>query len=194
VIPTLAEVEMTNPRALPSIPRANAAERITVIRGQKAILDSDLAALYGVSTKRLNEQVRRNPERFPPDFMFALSSQEWESLRSQFATLKTGRGQHRKFLPCVFTEHGALMAANVLNSTRAIEMSIFLVRTFVELRQAAGSHQELSKRLDQLEDRIERKLARHDHAIAEILSAIRSLMKPPGGSGRPIGFVTPREK
>src|SRR5260221_2286481 len=96
-------------------------ERIIVIRGHKVILDSDLAALYGVPTKRLNEQVRRNPERFPHDFMFLLTADEWESLRSQIATLKTGRGAHRKFLPYVFTEHGALMAANVLNSRRAIE-------------------------------------------------------------------------
>jgi hypothetical protein len=153
-----------------------------------------LAALYGVPAKRLNEQVRRNPERFPADFMFQLSTSEWEALRSQLATLKTGRGQHRKFLPLVFTEHGALMAASVLNSPRAVEMSIFLVRAFVELRRAVGNQQELSKRLDDLEDRIEQKLTRHDHAIAEILQAIRSLMKPPAERGRPIGFVTPKSE
>jgi ORF6N domain len=99
----------------------------------RRILDSDLAALYGVPTKRLNEQVRRNPERFPPDFMFLLSSQEWEDLRSQIATSNPGRRLHRRFLPYVFTEHGALMAAGVLNSPRAIDMSIFIARAIVEV-------------------------------------------------------------
>src|SRR5438132_5184404 len=97
------------------------AARIFTVRGTCVVLDSDLAELYGVPTRRLNEQVRRNPERFPTDFMLLLSNQEWDSLRSQIATLKVGRGQHRKFLPYVFTEHGALMAAGVLNSPRAIE-------------------------------------------------------------------------
>lgn len=120
-------VEMVNPERFLSDPGADLVERMVVIRGQKVILDSDLAALYGVPTKRLNEQVRRNPERFPPDFMFLLSSQEWDSLRSQIAT-KTGRAPFRKFLPYVFTEHGALMASGLLNSPGAIEVSIFIVR------------------------------------------------------------------
>jgi hypothetical protein len=98
------------------------------IRGQKVILDSDLAALYGVPTKRLNEQVQRNIARFPDDFLFRLTSDEAESLRSQIATLKTGRGQHRKYIPYAFTEHGAFMAASVLNSPRAVEVSVFVVR------------------------------------------------------------------
>ena len=123
--------------------------------------------------------------------MFVLSETEWESLRSQKATLKLGRGHHRKFLPYVFTEHGALMAAGVLNSSRAIEMSIFLVRTFVAMRDILGTHKELSLRLDELEARIERKLAKHDQAVADILAAIRGLMKPAEPKGRPIGFVTP---
>src|SRR5687767_3257794 len=93
------------------------------VRGKRVVLDSDLAALYGVATKQLNQQVRRNPDRFPVDFAFLLSNEEWESLRSQIATLKTGRGAHRKFLPYAFTEHGALMAAGVLNSPKAIEVS-----------------------------------------------------------------------
>jgi hypothetical protein len=105
--------------------------RILLARGQKVLLDSDLASLYGVTTKRLNEQVKRNIERFPEDFMFQLTADEHDVLRSQIATLKTGRGQHRKYRPFVFTEHGAIMAASVLNSSQAIEMSVYVVRPFV---------------------------------------------------------------
>jgi phage regulator Rha-like protein len=185
---------MANRERSPSPPAANVAERIVVIRGHKVILDSDLAALYGVPTKRLNEQVRRNPERFPLDFMFLLSDEEWASLRSRIATLKIGRGQHRKFLPYVFTEHGALMAAGVLNSPRAIEVSIFIVRAFVELRETLSAHKEVSMRLNELEASIESRLSKHDQAIANILAAIRNLMTPPEVNRRPIGFVSPDKK
>ena len=115
-----------------------------------------------------------------------------ESLRSQFATLKTGRGQHRKYLPYAFTEHGAIMAATVLNSPRAVEVSIYVVRAFVQLRELLARHKELAKRLDQLEARMERKLLTQDQAIAGILDAIRQLMAPPPvpTKKRPIGFVT----
>jgi phage regulator Rha-like protein len=144
-----------------------------------------------VETKRLNEQVRRNLGRFPADFMFTLDQEEWEALRSQFATLKTGRGQHRKYLPYAFTEHGAIMAATVLNSPRAVEVSIYVVRAFVQLRELLAGHKELAKRLDQLEARMERKLLTQDQAIAGILDAIRQLMAPPPvPKKRPIGFVT----
>jgi len=154
------------------------------------MLDADLAALYGVETRRLNEQVRRNTERFPEDFMFALSQEEWNALRSQIATLKTGRGQHRKYLPYAFTEHGAIMAATVLNSPRAIEVSVYVVRAFVQLRELLTGHKELAKRLDELESRMQRKLSSHDQAIAGILDAIRQLMAPPEPrKKRPIGFV-----
>lgn len=167
------------------------ASRIVTLRGQRVIVDADLAALYGVETKRLNEQVRRNLERFPADFMFTLEQDEWEALRSQFATLKTGRGQHRKYLPYAFTEHGAIMAATVLNSPRAVEVSIYVVRAFVQLRELLTGHKELAKRLDELETRIERKLTSQDQAIAGILDAIRQLMAPPPApKKRPIGFVT----
>jgi hypothetical protein len=101
---------------------------IRTIREQKVILDADLALIYGVPTKRLNEQIKRNADRFPPDFLFQLNAEETDSLRSQFATLKKGRGQHRKFLPYAFTENGAIMAANVLNSPEAVRMSVFVVR------------------------------------------------------------------
>ena len=150
------------------------------------LLDADLAALYGVSTKRFNEQVRRNRTRFTADFMFQLSSEDWDSLRSHFATLKAGRGQHRKYLPYAFTEHGAIMAATILNTPRATDVSVYVVRAFVRLREVLGAHKELARRLDQLE----RKLGTHDQAIAGILEAIRQMMAPPEPpKKRRIGFI-----
>jgi hypothetical protein len=122
---------------------------ILSIRGRRVILDSDLARLYGVTTSRLNEQVKRNPDRFPPDFMFRLSRQEFTALISQNATSK-GRGGRRK-LPYVFTEHGAIMAANVLNSGRAIEVSVYVVRAFVRLREMMGANKEVAAKLGELE-------------------------------------------
>ena len=107
------------------------AKRIFIVRGQKVILDADLAALYEVPTKRFNEAVKRNLAKFPADFMFALTPAEWDALRSQFATLKVGRGQHRKYLPYVFTEHGAIMAATLLSSPRAVQVSVYVVRAFL---------------------------------------------------------------
>lgn len=154
---------------------------ILFVRGHKVLLDSDLAALYGVPTKRLNEQVRRNQERFPSDFMFELTRAEYEALRSQFATLKTGRGQHRKYLPYVFTEHGALMAAAVLNSSVAIEVSIQIVRTFVRLRHMLASNAELARRLDELEKK-------YKSQFKVVFEAIRRLMAPPQPKARPFGF------
>ena len=162
--------------------------RIVVVRGKRVILDADLAELYGVPTKRLNEQVRRNPERFPPDFAFLLSLPEWGNLRSQFATSSWGG---RRSPPYVFTEHGALMAAGVLNSPRAIEVSIFVVRTFIAMREALVDTRELANRLDELERNVEKRLVKHDQSIAEILAAIRALMIRPEPPRRPIGFVGP---
>ncbi len=152
------------------------ASRIVVLRGQRVMLDADLAALYDVTTKRLNEQVRRNLERFPSDFMFQLINQEVAILKSQFATSSWGGKRKR---PLAFTEHGALMAAMVLNSARANEVSVYVVRAFVELRDTLVAHKELAKRLDELESRLERELSTHDQAIAGILDAIRQLMVPP---------------
>ncbi len=163
---------------------------IQILRGQRVLLDAELAALYGVTTKRLNEQVRRNLDRFPGDFMFQITTEEAADLKSQFATSKaaTGRGG-RRYLPYVFTEHGAIQAANVLNSPRAVEMGIHVVRAFVQLRELLSSNKQLAKRLDQLEARIENKLATHDEAIAAILSAIRELMNSPRPKRRGIGFA-----
>lgn len=143
---------------------------ILILRSQRVLLDAELAALYGVATKRLNEQVRRNLDRFPADFMFQLTAEEATALRSQFATFKPGRGQHRKYLPYAFTEHGAIMAASVLNSPQAIEMSIYVVRAIVRLREMLASNKELARRFAQLEARLEKKLTDHDEAIAAIVS------------------------
>ena len=161
---------------------------ILVLRGQRVILDSDLAVIYGVTTGRLNEAVKRNAERFPEDFMFRLSAVEHAVLLSQFAITTPVRGGRRQ-LPWAFTEHGAIQAANVLNSPRAIAMGVYVVRAFVKLRELLASNKELARRLDELEARIEKKLATHDEAIAAILSAIRQLMNPPTPKRRPIGFT-----
>jgi len=171
------------------------ASRILVARGLRIIVDADLAALYGVQTKRLNEQVRRNAERFPPDFAFQLNQQEMADLRSQIATSSpTAAWGGRRHTPFVFTEHGALMASTVLNSPRAVEVSVFVVRAFVQLREMSTGHKELSRMLRDLETRIKRKLATQDETIAEILEALRELMEPPEPKKRPIGFVPLEEK
>lgn len=163
-------------KPLDLVPVEHIARAILVFRGHKVLLDAELAALYGVSTKRLNEQVKRNAERFPEDFLFRLSAAEVEALnRSQIAT---GSQKHRdpRFPPYAFTEHGAIMAATILNSPRAVEMSIYVVRAFVKLRDLLSSNRELARRFAQLETRLDKKLAEHDETIAAILSAIRQLM------------------
>src|SRR6201987_1574412 len=147
--------------------------RILVLREQKVILDSDLAELYGVPVKRLNEQVKRNQERFPSDFMFRLSAEESDALRSQSATSKTGRGG-RRYAPYAFTEHGAVMAATVLNSERAVEMSVFVVRAFVRLRDMLSTNQQLAGKIAEIEHRLEG----HDTDIQDLVEAIKELMAP----------------
>lgn len=147
--------------------------KILLIRGEKVILDSDLADLYGVETKRLNEQIRRNRKRFPPDFVFHLTSKEVTILKSHFATSRLAWGGRRK-LPYAFTEHGAIMAASVLNTPRAVEMSVFVVRAFVRLRAFLATHKELAEKLAELE----RKLASHGEQIVAIVEAIKHLMEP----------------
>ncbi len=163
--------------------------RIREIRGVQVMLDSDLAAIYGVPTKAFNQAIKRNAERFPQDFAFRLTEAECAALRSQFVTSKTGRGG-RRYLPWAFTEHGAIMAASVLNSPRAVEMSVFVVRAFVRLRDFARGHAELAAKLRQLE----RRVGAHDHEIAEILQAIRQLTRPPASSRRRIGFTRESER
>ena len=174
---------MPAPR-LERVPVEHITRIILVLRGQRVILDSDLAAIYGVSTGRLNEAVKRNAERFPEDFRFRLSAAEHTALISQIATSKLGRGGRRK-LPWVFTEHGAIQASNVLNSARAIAMGVYVVRAFVRLRGLPASNSALARKLDELE----RKYRHHDEAIAAILSAIRELTNPPALKRRGIGFT-----
>jgi hypothetical protein len=161
-----------------------------LLRRQRVILDADLAALYDVPTKRLNEQVKRNAARFPEDFLLRLSRAETEGLnRSQIAT---GSRKHRnpRFPPFAFTEHGAIMVATILNSPRAVQMSVFVVRAFVQLRDLLASNVELARRLEELEA----KLGHHDEAIAAILSAIRELMGAPAPKRRRIGFTAEIEQ
>src|SRR5882672_9548039 len=144
--------------------------KIVILRDQKVILDVDLAALYGVSVKRLNEQIKRNARRFPSDFLFRLLRVEYENLRSQNATSSSRHGG-RRYLPHAFTEHGAIMAATVLNSKRAIEMSIFVVRAFVRMREALAMNQQIVTKLSELERRLES----HDVEIQDLVEAIREL-------------------
>ena len=167
---------------------------ILILRGHRALLDSDLAALYGVTTKVLNQSVKRNLDRFPGDFMFRLTREEVDVLnRSQIVT---GSQKHRdpRFSPYAFTEHGTIMAATLFNSPRAIEMSIYVVRAFVQLCEVLASNQELALQLKALESRMTRKFAAHDHAITDIIKTIRQLMKPPEPKKRSIGFVELEEK
>jgi hypothetical protein len=165
------------------VPMGRIEQKIFFVRGQKVMLDVDLAGLYGVTTKRLNEQVKRNLERFPEDFMFQLTAEEADSLRSQFATSNAGRGG-RRYLPFAFTEHGAVMLASVLNSPQAVEVSVYVVRAFVRLREVLATHTELAHKLNELE----RKVGAHDEAIKSLVTAIRQLMQPPPTKRRRIGF------
>jgi len=157
--------------------------KILLIRGKKVMLDSDLAGLYGVTTKRLNEQVRRNRGRFPEDFMFQLNPKEFESLRSQFVISK-GKGG-RRYPPYAFTEQGVAMLSSVLNSTRAIRVNITIMRVFIRLRQMTAGYRALAANLVELEERIQD----HDVQIKDIFQAIRQLMIPPEKAKRKIGFL-----
>jgi hypothetical protein len=163
--------------------------RIVMLRHQRVILDSDLAELYGVPVRQLNQQVKRNRERFPTDFMFQLMAKEEESLRSQIVISKKGRGG-RRYPPYAFTEHGAIMAATVLNSTRAAEMSVFVVRAFVRMREMLAKNRQLAAKINELDRRLET----HDTAIQDIIEAIKELMAPEGRSKRKIGFQLPPGK
>ena len=163
--------------------------RIFLIRGQKVMLDADLAELYGVETKRLHEQVRRNAERFPEDFMFRLTAIEKAEVVANCDHL--AKLKYSPSLPYAFTEHGALMLGNVLKSERAVEVSLMVVRAFVHLRELVSGNKELAQKLNQLE----RKVGAHDRAIAELINAIRELMMPlEPKKKRPIGFAPWKEK
>jgi len=160
--------------------------KILILRNQKVILDTDLAELYGVPVKRLNEQLKRNPQRFPRDFLFTLTREEYKHLRSQNATSSSAHGG-RRYLPHAFTEHGAIMAATVLNSKRAIEMSVFVVRAFVQMRQSLVVNQHVVSKLSELEARLDS----HDAEIQDLVDAIRELLTPLPANNRRIGFEAP---
>lgn len=162
--------------------------RIAILRHQKIILDAALAEIYGVTVKRLNQQVNRNWQRFPPDFMFQLKRREFANLRLQFATSRKGHGG-RRFLPYAFTEHGVIMAATVLNSEQAVRMSVHVVRAFVHLREALAANKELAAKLAELEEHLET----HDGAIQEIINVLKRLINPPPRRRREIGFRAPHD-
>jgi hypothetical protein len=157
------------------------------------LLDSDLAALYGVATKALNQAVRRNQRRFPSDFLVQLTTEEWMALRSQSVTLETGRGQYRKYLPFAFTEHGAIMAATVLSSEQAIDMSIYVVRAFLRLRQLIASNTDLTRKLAVLERSVSTLDADTRKQFQAVYRAIRALTTPKIPKRRPIGFTADLE-
>ncbi len=187
--------------AVPSVESA-----IHVVRNERVILDADLAKLYGVPTKALNQAVRRNRDKFPPDFMLELTNPEAATLqvarikgdarlRSQIVTLK--RGQHLKYRPLAFTEHGAIMAANILNSPQAVQMSVFVVRAFIKMRSLLTDTRELAKKLSSLEKEITARLDSHEVAIAEFMRRIMLLLDPPPGPDVPdkeMGFHTTLKK
>ncbi len=168
--------------------------RIFTVRGQQVMLDSDLAAVYGVLTKNLNKAVARNPDRFPSAFSFQLAQDEWDGLRFQFGTLDAGRGRHKKYLPHVFTEHGAVMLASVLNSAVAVQASIAVVDAFVRLRRVLVSNRSLARKIAELGEKVDT----HDRAIAVIFHELRALVE--GGSDIPerpkgrIGYKTAEER
>jgi hypothetical protein len=174
--------------------------RILLMRGHRVMIDADLAALYGVPTKRLNEQVKRNIERFPSDFMFQLTAVETAAVVANGDHL--GRLKFGKALPLAFTEHGAIQAANVLNSGQAVDMGVYVVRAFVRLREIIVSNTELASRLNELESKVDLMSVRHDtfaHGtdiqLKQLFEAIRQLMAPPQtASKQPIGFVVPEDK
>lgn len=189
------------------VPISDIESKIIVVRGQRVMLDSDLAELYGVPTKVFNQAVRRNAERFPDDFMYQLTEAEvtrlrsqivtskpagMEStrLRSQIATSNTGRGG-RRTAPYVFTEHGAIMAANVLNSPQAVKVGVYVVRAFVKLREMLSARRDLAIKLDELE----RKYEKHDQQIVALIDAFRQMMSPaPEPKRKPIGYKTESDR
>ena len=178
---------MTEP--LPTI--ETIADRITLIRGQRVMLDADLARLYGVRTERLNQQVRRNLDRFPEDFMFQLSQKEWHGMCLQNASTSPSR-RRRDYVPLAFTEHGCLMLSNVLRSPRAVEVSVLVVRAFVRMRGVLAANAELAAHVDELGRELEKqggKLATHDLAIRELLAEIRRLTTLPEPTKRQIGLT-----
>lgn len=184
----VADLPKTDASGLHVVPAATIENRILVVRERQVMLDEDLADLYGVETKRLIEQVKRNIERFPEDFMFRLSKSEAAALRSQIATSNIGRGG-RRYAPYVFTEQGVAMLSGVLRSKRAVAVNIEIMRAFVELRRAASSYAAIEKRLEELERETSAKLGQHDKQLRQIFDALRQLISPPPPPKRRVGFA-----
>ena len=182
----MAVLKSQNATSMVAVPGERIERRILLIRGQKVLLDFHLAGLYGVSTKRFNEQVRRNLDRFPSDFMFRLSPAEFEFLRSQIATSKPGRGG-RRYTPLAFTEQGVAMLSSVLRSERAVHVNIAIMRAFVKLRQMLASHADLARKLEEMEKN-------YDAKFKIVFDAIRELMSPTAPLRRRIGFTTGEAK
>lgn len=176
------------PKRQPTI-ASGVESRILILRHQRVILDADIAELYGVPVRQLNQQVKRNRERFPSDFVFQLTAKEHEILRSQLVTSKDTHGG-RRYRPFAFTEHGAIMAATVLNSERAVQMSVFVVRAFVRLREMLATNRRLAARLYELENRLDT----HDSTIQDLIEAIKELMTPEEAPRLRIGFQLPAGK
>jgi phage regulator Rha-like protein len=162
------------------LPQERIERMIHLIRGERVMLDHDLAGLYNVETKQLKRQVRRNADRFPADFVFVLSRSERDSLRCHFGTLK--RGQHSKYTSFAFTESGVAMLSSVLNSARAIQVNIQIMRAFIKLRRLMATHEDLRRRIEEMEKK-------YDHQFTMIFSAIKSLLEPPPKPKRRIGFI-----
>ena len=177
---------MTAAHSSPPVALDHISKSIVILRGQRVLLDENLATLYGVATRRLNEQVRRNRNRFPADFLLEVTEAEFANLKSQFATSSWGG---RRKLPFAFTEHGAIQAATILNSPRAVEMSVYVVRAFVKLRELVSSNGELAQKLAELERSLAALDKKTQHQFKEVYDAIRALMTPPTPRKRPIGFT-----
>lgn len=165
-----------------TLPPQRIEKSIFLVRGQKAMLDTDLADLYQVPTKVLNQAVKRNKDRFPADFMFQLTPEEFAVLRSQIVTLNSGPGRHRKYLPHAFTEQGVAMLSSVLRSKRAVRVNIEIMRAFVRLREILATHKDLARKLEVLE-------RKYDAQFKVVFDAIRELMKPPESKKAKIGFL-----
>lgn len=189
----MANSSETASSALELIPLPAIQRRILLLRGRQVMLDEDLAVLYGVPTRRLVEQVKRNIDRFPPDFMFQLTKDEATALRSHFAISNDGRGG-RRYAPYAFTEQGVAMLSGVLRSKTAVSVNVAIMRAFVELRRAAASHTAIERRLADLEADTKATLGQHDQQLDEIFQALRQLIAPPPKPKRPIGFRLPEGK
>jgi hypothetical protein len=166
--------------------------KILIIRGQRIMIDADLAELYGVPTKALNQAIKRNPERFPQDFMFQLTVDEKQEVVTNCDHLRNLK--FSRTLPYAFTEHGAIQAANVLNSPQAIKVGIYVVRAFVRIRELLLLNTDLAQRLDEIEERMERKFDTHDQAITGLINTLRQMMTPPEIKNKPIGFIHPKDE